>query len=116
MLHRRSVTCTSGWPAPRLLTVSLVDADKGTPGLSVGKKEDKLGIRASGTCTVHLDNVVVPEANILGQIGQGYKYAISMLNEGRCVSFLFPYCFQSCDQPMWPWVGLLERFSFERLV
>ena len=57
--------------------------DKNTPGVSVGKKEDKLGIRASSTCTVHFDNVRVPASNILGKEGQGYKYAISMLNEGR---------------------------------
>jgi short-chain 2-methylacyl-CoA dehydrogenase len=42
-----------------------------------------LGIRASSTCTVQLDNVIVPEANILGEFGQGYKYAITILNEGR---------------------------------
>lgn len=57
--------------------------DKSSPGITVGKKEDKLGIRASSTCAVHFDNVVVPEDSILGQVGQGYKYAITMLNEGR---------------------------------
>lgn len=57
--------------------------DQITPGLSVGKKEDKLGIRASSTCAVHFDNVQVPASNILGELGQGYKYAIGMLNEGR---------------------------------
>ena len=57
--------------------------DQHTPGLSIGKKEDKLGIRASSTCTVHFDNVRVAESDILGEEGQGYKYAISMLNEGR---------------------------------
>ena len=57
--------------------------DKGTAGLSIGKKEDKLGIRASSTCALHFDNVTVPESSILGQLGHGYKYAISMLNEGR---------------------------------
>lgn len=57
--------------------------DKLTPGVSIGKKEDKLGIRASSTCAVHFEDVKVPESNILGQVGQGYKYAISMLNEGR---------------------------------
>ena len=51
--------------------------------MSIGKKEDKLGIRASSTCAVHFEDVKVPESNILGQVGQGYKYAISMLNEGR---------------------------------
>ncbi|KAI3640579.1 hypothetical protein MIR68_001457 [Amoeboaphelidium protococcarum] len=57
--------------------------DKTHPGLSIGKKEDKLGIRASSTCTINLDNVKVPASNILGQVGQGYKYAIEILNEGR---------------------------------
>jgi short/branched chain acyl-CoA dehydrogenase len=57
--------------------------DKGTPGLSVAKKEDKLGIRSSATCGVNFDNVTIPAENILGELGQGYKYAINMLNEGR---------------------------------
>lgn len=54
-----------------------------TDGLYIGKKEDKLGLRASSTCPLTLENMKVPEKNILGQFGQGYKYAISMLNEGR---------------------------------
>ncbi|XP_007420845.1 short/branched chain specific acyl-CoA dehydrogenase, mitochondrial isoform X1 [Python bivittatus] len=57
--------------------------DRNTDGLHVGKKEDKLGIRASSTCPVTFENVKVPESNILGQVGQGYKYAIGMLNVGR---------------------------------
>ncbi|XP_060698015.1 short/branched chain specific acyl-CoA dehydrogenase, mitochondrial [Hemiscyllium ocellatum] len=65
----------------RGITCFIVDKD--TEGLQVGKKEDKLGIRASSTCAVNFDNVKVPESNILGQQGQGYKYAIGMLNEGR---------------------------------
>jgi alkylation response protein AidB-like acyl-CoA dehydrogenase len=52
-------------------------------GLEVGKKEDKLGIRASSTCEVILDDCKVPKANILGTLGQGYKVAIETLNEGR---------------------------------
>ncbi|EEB13159.1 Short/branched chain specific acyl-CoA dehydrogenase, putative [Pediculus humanus corporis] len=63
------------------ITAFFVDRD--TPGLSVAKKEDKLGIRASGTCMVHFDNVRVPKTNILGEYGQGYKYAAGFLNEGR---------------------------------
>lgn len=59
----------------------IVDAD--TPGLSIGKQEEKLGIRATGTCVVNFDNVKVPERNVLGSIGHGYKYAIGILNEGR---------------------------------
>jgi short/branched chain acyl-CoA dehydrogenase len=51
--------------------------------LTVGKKEDKLGIRASSTCPVHFENVKVPEGNILGEFGKGYKYCIEVLNEGR---------------------------------
>ena len=52
-------------------------------GLEVGKKEDKLGIRASSTCEVILEDCKVPKANILGALGQGYKVAIETLNEGR---------------------------------
>ena len=57
--------------------------ERGTPGFSVGKKEDKLGIRASSTCELILEDVRVPAANVLGKVGQGYKVAIETLNEGR---------------------------------
>ncbi len=62
------------------ITCFIVDRD--TPGLTVGKSEDKLGLRASSTCTVHFDDVKVPADKVLGKVGQGYKYAISILNEG----------------------------------
>lgn len=52
-------------------------------GVKVGKKEIKLGIKASSTCTVSFDDVHVPEENVLGTVGKGYKYAIEILNEGR---------------------------------
>jgi alkylation response protein AidB-like acyl-CoA dehydrogenase len=57
--------------------------ERGMPGFSVGKKEDKLGIRASSTCELILEDCRVPTANILGEIGKGYKVAIETLNEGR---------------------------------
>ncbi len=57
--------------------------DRGTPGFTVGKKEDKLGIRASSTCELLLDDCRVPKANVLGEVGKGYKVAIETLNEGR---------------------------------
>jgi alkylation response protein AidB-like acyl-CoA dehydrogenase len=57
--------------------------ERGMEGFSVSKKEDKLGIRASSTCEVRLENVLVPEENILGEFGKGYKVAIETLNEGR---------------------------------
>ncbi len=53
------------------------------PGFQVGKKEDKLGLRASSTCELILDNCRVPRENVMGQVGQGYKIAIETLNEGR---------------------------------
>ena len=53
------------------------------PGFSVGKKEDKLGIRASSTCELLLEDCRVPKQNILGEVGKGYKVAIETLNEGR---------------------------------
>lgn len=57
--------------------------EKGMPGFSVGKKEDKLGIRASSTCELLLEDCQVPKENVLGQVGKGYKVAIETLNEGR---------------------------------
>jgi len=55
----------------------------GTPGLTVGRKEDKLGIRASSTCEVIFEDCEIPAANLFGEEGKGYKYAIEVLNEGR---------------------------------
>ena len=57
--------------------------EKGFPGFSVGKKEDKLGIRASSTCELVLEGCRVPKENVLGEPGKGYKIAIETLNEGR---------------------------------
>lgn len=57
--------------------------ERNSPGLSIGKKEDKLGLRASGTCMVQFDDVRVPESNILGELGKGYKYAAGFLNGSR---------------------------------
>lgn len=63
------------------ITCFLVERDN--PGLKVGKKEDKLGIRASSTCEVNLQDARVEKHNILGEPGRGYKIAIETLNEGR---------------------------------
>jgi alkylation response protein AidB-like acyl-CoA dehydrogenase len=63
------------------ITAFIVERD--FPGFAVGKKEDKLGIRASSTTELLLDNCEVPEDNVLGPVGQGYKIAIETLNEGR---------------------------------
>ena len=57
--------------------------DRGMPGFTVGKKEDKLGIRASSTCELLFEDCVVPKSQILGDVGKGYKVAIETLNEGR---------------------------------
>jgi alkylation response protein AidB-like acyl-CoA dehydrogenase len=65
----------------RGITAFLVD--RGTPGFTVGKKEDKLGIRASSTCELLFEDCVVPKSAILGEVGKGYKVAIETLNEGR---------------------------------
>ena len=63
------------------ITAFLVE--RGFAGFSVGKKENKLGIRASSTTELILEQCVVPETNVLGPVGQGYKIAIETLNEGR---------------------------------
>ena len=65
----------------RGVTAFLVE--RGFDGFSIGKKEDKLGIRASSTCELVLEDCRVPAANLLGEIGLGYKVAIETLNEGR---------------------------------
>ncbi len=63
------------------ITAFLVERD--FPGFAIGKKEDKLGIRASSTCELILEDCIVPKNNVLGEVGKGYKYAIETLNEGR---------------------------------
>ena len=63
------------------ITAFLVE--KGTPGFTLGKKEDKLGIRASSTCELIFTDCVIPSAQVLGEPGKGYKIAIETLNEGR---------------------------------
>jgi alkylation response protein AidB-like acyl-CoA dehydrogenase len=65
----------------RGITAFLLDRD--TPGLSIGRKEDKLGIRASSTCELLLDGCRVPRTQLLGDPGTGYRIAIETLNEGR---------------------------------
>ena len=65
----------------RGVTAFLVE--KGFAGFTVGKKEDKLGIRASSTCELLFDNCFVPRDNVLGEVGKGYRIAIETLNEGR---------------------------------
>jgi butyryl-CoA dehydrogenase/short/branched chain acyl-CoA dehydrogenase len=57
--------------------------ERSFPGFTVGKKEDKLGIRASSTCELILEGCRVPKPNVLGEVGKGYKIAIETLNEGR---------------------------------
>lgn len=57
--------------------------DRHTPGFEPGKKEDKLGIRSSDTCSIGLTNVAVPAENVLGEVGQGFKIAMESLNGGR---------------------------------
>lgn len=57
--------------------------ERGFAGFSVGKKEDKLGLRASSTCELIMDQCQVPKENVLGDMGKGYKVAIETLNEGR---------------------------------
>lgn len=62
------------------ITAFVVDKDM---GIKIAKKEKKLGIRASSTCVINLDDVYVPKENVLGEVGKGYKIAIECLNEGR---------------------------------
>jgi butyryl-CoA dehydrogenase/short/branched chain acyl-CoA dehydrogenase len=70
-------------PAQGYKGITAFLVERSFSGFSVGKKEDKLGIRASSTCELILDDCEVPAANVLGEVGKGYKIAIETLNEGR---------------------------------
>ncbi len=95
VLNGRKLWITNGAEAGLYVIFATVDPGKGykgitafvverdTAGFSDGKKEDKLGIRASSTTELILEDVFVPDFNVLGPVGQGYKIAISALNEGR---------------------------------
>ena len=65
----------------RGITAFLIEAN--APGFKVGRKEDKLGIRASSTCELLLEDCKIPRQNVVGEVGKGYKIAIETLNEGR---------------------------------
>jgi acyl-CoA dehydrogenase family protein 9 len=67
--------------SPKKMTAFLVERKFG--GITSGKPEDKLGIRGSNTSEVHFENVVVPTENVLGEVGNGFKVAVNILNSGR---------------------------------
>ena len=70
-------------PEAGYLGITCFVVERDSPGFEVGRKEDKLGIRASSTCELIMDGVRVPKENVLGEVGNGYKVAIETLNEGR---------------------------------
>src|ERR1700694_4905738 len=95
VLNGRKMWITNGKEAGVFIMLATVDpsagykgitafiVEKSFPGFSVGKKEDKLGIRASSTCELIMEDCRVPKVNVLGEVGKGYKIAIETLNEGR---------------------------------
>ena len=95
MLNGRKLWITNSKEADIFILLATIDpsagykgitafiVEKKFPGFSVGKKEDKLGIRASSTCELILEDCRVPKENVLGEAGKGYKIAIETLNEGR---------------------------------
>lgn len=95
VLNGHKLWITSAHEANLFLVFANVDPAKGYkgitgflverdfPGFKVGKKEDKMGIRASSTCELIFENCQVPKENVIGPVGQGYKIAIETLNEGR---------------------------------
>lgn len=95
ILDGQKLWITNGKEAGLFIIFASVDFEQGYKGItaflvekefdgfSVGKKEDKLGIRASSTCELVMENCRVPKENVLGEVGKGYKVAIETLNEGR---------------------------------
>ncbi len=95
LLNGHKLWITNGNEAGIFIVFATVDPDAGykgitafvvekdSDGFSIGKKEDKLGIRASSTTELIFENVSVPAENVLGEVGKGYKTAIETLNEGR---------------------------------
>lgn len=77
------VANTSDIGQRKQLTVFIVDTN--TPGYSIGVKEDKLGVRASSTCELVFDNMRIPQENILGKVGQGYRLGLQILDYGRII-------------------------------
>jgi len=70
-------------PAAGYKGITAFLVERSDPGLSLGKREDKLGIRASSTCEILFDQCALPASRVVGQVGRGYKIAIETLNEGR---------------------------------
>ncbi|KAJ1976000.1 hypothetical protein H4R33_006536 [Dimargaris cristalligena] len=118
VLNGSKMWITNSYEAGVYLVFANVDPSKGYKGITcflverdmgveIAKKEAKLGIRCSSTCTLNFDDVKVPVANVIGEVGQGYKIAIEVLNEGRigiaaqmiglaqgAFDFTLPYLFQ----------------------
>jgi len=76
------VICRTGEPRAKNNATAFV-VERGTPGFSAGKKENKLGMRASETCEMIFENCVIPDANRLGEVGEGFKQAMKILDGGR---------------------------------
>lgn len=89
--------------------------ERDTPGFTIAKPENKLGICASGTCMLTFDNVRVHESQILGEFGKGYKYAAGFLNEGRIgIAAQMVGLAQGCFDATIPYT--LERTQFGKPV
>lgn len=124
VLNGQKLWITNAYEAGLFLVFANVDPSKGYkgitgflversfPGFKVGKKEDKLGIRASSTCELIFENCVVPKENVIGEVGQGYKIAIETLNEGRIgIAAQMLGISQGAYDASWKYVKSREQFG-----
>ncbi|KAF7264640.1 hypothetical protein GWI33_022924 [Rhynchophorus ferrugineus] len=126
LIDDRQTNCQGSLGITGYKGISCFIVDRDTPGFTINKPEDKLGIVASGTCMLTLEDVKIPASNLVGEYGQGYKIAIDVLNEGRigiaaqmlgiaqgCFDATIPYTLErkQFGQPIFKFQGMEHQIA-----